>query len=149
MSMSSLASTAARIFSTCSSMGITAFFSMWPQRLGNTWSSSYDCLSARLVEQAGFEAAFMTGFGASGSILGQPDYGLAAEDGPGDIAVFHGGVACNDAAGVADADQTALPRWTPIPSCWSCWRPSAALRRSRWGLPAGLRRVSGSGPFPW
>ena len=36
----------------------------------------YDCLSARLVEQAGFEAAFMTGFGASGSILGQPDYGL-------------------------------------------------------------------------
>lgn len=36
----------------------------------------YDCLSARLVEQTGFEAAFMTGFGASGSILGQPDYGL-------------------------------------------------------------------------
>lgn len=36
----------------------------------------YDALSARLVEQAGFEAAFMTGFGASGSILGQPDYGL-------------------------------------------------------------------------
>jgi 2-methylisocitrate lyase-like PEP mutase family enzyme len=36
----------------------------------------YDVLSARLVEQAGFEAAFMTGFGASGSILGQPDYGL-------------------------------------------------------------------------
>lgn len=36
----------------------------------------YDCLSARLVEQAGFKAAFMTGFGASGSILGQPDYGL-------------------------------------------------------------------------
>lgn len=36
----------------------------------------YDCLSARLVERAGFKAAFMTGFGASGSILGQPDYGL-------------------------------------------------------------------------
>ena len=36
----------------------------------------YDVLSARLVEQAGFKAAFMTGFGASGSILGQPDYGL-------------------------------------------------------------------------
>ncbi|MGE4353812.1 MAG: oxaloacetate decarboxylase [Oscillospiraceae bacterium] len=36
----------------------------------------YDCLSARIVEQTGFEAAFMTGFGASGSILGQPDYGL-------------------------------------------------------------------------
>ena len=36
----------------------------------------YDVLSARLVEQAGFKAAFMTGFGTSGSILGQPDYGL-------------------------------------------------------------------------
>ncbi|MDR2076123.1 MAG: isocitrate lyase/PEP mutase family protein [Desulfovibrio sp.] len=36
----------------------------------------YDALSARLVEQAGFPCAFMTGFGASGSILGQPDYGL-------------------------------------------------------------------------
>jgi 2-methylisocitrate lyase-like PEP mutase family enzyme len=36
----------------------------------------YDVLSARLIEQAGFKAAFMTGFGASGSILGQPDYGL-------------------------------------------------------------------------
>ena len=36
----------------------------------------YDCLSARIVEQCGFEAAFMTGFGASGSILGEPDYGL-------------------------------------------------------------------------
>ena len=36
----------------------------------------YDCLSARIVEQCGFEAAFMTGFGASGSIIGQPDYGL-------------------------------------------------------------------------
>ncbi len=35
-----------------------------------------DVLSARLVEQAGFSAAFMTGFGASGSLLGQPDYGL-------------------------------------------------------------------------
>jgi len=36
----------------------------------------YDVLSARLVEQAGFSAAFMTGFGASGAVLGQPDYGL-------------------------------------------------------------------------
>ncbi|SBW05873.1 2,3-dimethylmalate lyase [uncultured delta proteobacterium] len=36
----------------------------------------YDVLSARMVEQAGFKCAFMTGYGASGSILGQPDYGL-------------------------------------------------------------------------
>jgi len=36
----------------------------------------YDALTARLVEQAGFEAGFMTGYGASGSFLGLPDYGL-------------------------------------------------------------------------
>ena len=36
----------------------------------------YDCVSARMVERAGFEAGFMTGFGASGSIIGEPDYGL-------------------------------------------------------------------------
>jgi len=36
----------------------------------------YDALTARLIEQAGFEAAFMTGYGASGSFLGLPDYGL-------------------------------------------------------------------------
>lgn len=37
---------------------------------------AYDCLSARLIEECGFEAAFMTGYGASASILGEPDYGL-------------------------------------------------------------------------
>ena len=36
----------------------------------------YDALSARLIEQTGFKAAFMTGFGSSGSVLGEPDYGL-------------------------------------------------------------------------
>lgn len=37
---------------------------------------AYDCLSARIIEQCGFEAMFMTGYGASASILGEPDYGL-------------------------------------------------------------------------
>ena len=37
---------------------------------------SYDGLSARLVEQAGFPAVYMTGFGASASLLGRPDVGL-------------------------------------------------------------------------
>ena len=36
----------------------------------------YDALTARLIEQTGFEAGFMTGYGASGSFLGLPDYGL-------------------------------------------------------------------------
>lgn len=37
---------------------------------------AYDALSARLVEHAGFEATYMTGFGATASLLGLPDVGL-------------------------------------------------------------------------
>jgi len=37
---------------------------------------AYDALSARLVEQAGFECAYMTGFGTTASLLGRPDVGL-------------------------------------------------------------------------
>jgi 2,3-dimethylmalate lyase len=37
---------------------------------------AYDALSARLVEGAGFEAVYMTGFGTSASLLGRPDIGL-------------------------------------------------------------------------
>lgn len=36
----------------------------------------YDCLSARLAEKAGFEAAFTSGFGISASVLGKPDFGF-------------------------------------------------------------------------
>lgn len=36
----------------------------------------YDAYGARLVEQAGFEAAYMTGNGVSASLLGVPDVGL-------------------------------------------------------------------------
>jgi 2,3-dimethylmalate lyase len=37
---------------------------------------AYDALSARLVEQAGFDCVYMTGFGTSASLLGRPDVGL-------------------------------------------------------------------------
>ncbi len=37
---------------------------------------AYDALSARLVEQAGFDVVYMTGFGTSASLLGRPDVGL-------------------------------------------------------------------------
>lgn len=37
---------------------------------------SYDALSARLVEQAGFDVVYMTGFGTTASLLGRPDVGL-------------------------------------------------------------------------
>ena len=37
---------------------------------------AYDCVGARLVEQAGFEAIYLTGSGMSMSALGAPDVGL-------------------------------------------------------------------------
>lgn len=36
----------------------------------------YNCISARLVEEAGFEAAMITGAGIAASVLGVPDVGL-------------------------------------------------------------------------
>lgn len=36
----------------------------------------YDAMSARLVEQAGFPALYMSGFGLTASLLGRPDIGL-------------------------------------------------------------------------
>jgi len=36
----------------------------------------YDALGARLIEQAGFDAVYMTGFGTAASLLGRPDVGL-------------------------------------------------------------------------
>ena len=37
---------------------------------------AYDALSARLIEQAGFDAVYMTGFGTTASLIGRPDVGL-------------------------------------------------------------------------
>ena len=37
---------------------------------------AYDALSARLVEQAGFDVVYMTGFGTTAGLLGRPDVGL-------------------------------------------------------------------------
>ena len=38
---------------------------------------SYDCLTAKLIQQAGFPAVYMTGAGTSVAQLGYPDLGLA------------------------------------------------------------------------
>src|ERR1700758_4531788 len=38
----------------------------------------YDALGARLVEEAGFDAGYMTGFGTAASRLGRPHGGLLA-----------------------------------------------------------------------
>ncbi len=40
---------------------------------------AFDALSARVVEAASFDAVYMTGFGSTASLLGQPDVGLLTE----------------------------------------------------------------------
>jgi 2-methylisocitrate lyase-like PEP mutase family enzyme len=59
-------------------------------------------LAARLVEEAGFPAVYMTGFGTSAALLGRPDVGLLTmtemADNAGRIA------ACVDIPVIADAD---------------------------------------------
>jgi 2-methylisocitrate lyase-like PEP mutase family enzyme len=37
---------------------------------------AYDALTARLIEQAGFDVVYVTGFGTAASLLGRPDVGL-------------------------------------------------------------------------
>ena len=37
---------------------------------------AYDALSAKLVQAAGFQAVYLTGYGQSASKLGEPDVGL-------------------------------------------------------------------------
>lgn len=62
----------------------------------------YDAYGARFVEQAGFEAVYMTGNGVSASLLGRPDVGLI------DLSLLsqqaHRAAACIDIPLICDAD---------------------------------------------
>ncbi len=62
----------------------------------------YDAYGARFVEQAGFEAVYMTGNGVSASLLGRPDVGLI------DLTLFsqhaHRAAACVGIPLICDAD---------------------------------------------
>ena len=62
----------------------------------------YDAYGARFVEEAGFEAVYMTGNGVSASLLGRPDVGLV------DLTLFaqhaHRAAACVDIPLICDAD---------------------------------------------
>jgi 2,3-dimethylmalate lyase len=62
----------------------------------------YDAYGARFVEQAGFEAVYMTGNGVSASLLGQPDVGLV------DLSLIaahaHRVASCVDIPLICDAD---------------------------------------------
>lgn len=62
----------------------------------------YDAYGARFVEQAGFEAVYMTGNGVSASLLGRPDVGLV------DLTLFaqhaHRAAACVNIPLICDAD---------------------------------------------
>lgn len=62
----------------------------------------YDAFGARIVEQAGFECAYMTGNGVAASLLGRPDVGLM------DLTLFaahaHRAAVCVDIPLICDAD---------------------------------------------
>ncbi|SFO20207.1 2-Methylisocitrate lyase, PEP mutase family [Pseudonocardia ammonioxydans] len=63
---------------------------------------AYDALSARLVEQAGFDVVYMTGFGTTAGLLGRPDVGLL---GGAEMAAHAGRLAdAVDLPLIADAD---------------------------------------------
>lgn len=62
----------------------------------------YDALGSRLIEQAGFDAVYMTGFGTAASLLGRPDVGLLSVSEMLDNA--RRVVAATDLPVVADAD---------------------------------------------
>jgi carboxyvinyl-carboxyphosphonate phosphorylmutase len=63
---------------------------------------AFDSLSARLVEEAGFPAVYMTGFGTSAALLGRPDVGLLTMT---EMAGNAGRIAeCVDIPVIADAD---------------------------------------------
>ena len=51
--------------------------SLVAERRGLVVPGAYDAVSARLVEQTGFPAVYMTGFGVSAARLGLPDLGFA------------------------------------------------------------------------
>jgi len=62
----------------------------------------FDGFSTRLVQRAGYKAAFITGSGVSEARLGQPDVGLMGLEE--NVAAARAIVACSDLALLADAD---------------------------------------------
>jgi carboxyvinyl-carboxyphosphonate phosphorylmutase len=63
---------------------------------------AFDPLAARLVEEAGFPAVYMTGFGTSAALIGRPDVGLLTMTEMADNAARI--AACVDIPVIADAD---------------------------------------------
>ena len=43
----------------------------------------YEAVSGKLVEQVGFETAYLTGYGSAATVLGKPDYGFMTMPIPG------------------------------------------------------------------
>jgi len=83
-------------------MGIRAVFRERLRADGMiTAPGAYDCITARLVEQAGFAAVYMTGAGTAAT-LGYPDYGLVTMSEMADNAGRH--AAATTLPMIADAD---------------------------------------------
>lgn len=64
---------------------------------------AYDAWSAKLIEMAGFPAVYMTGYGVSASVLGQPDIGLISFQEM--VTAAKNICACTKVPVIADADN--------------------------------------------
>src|SRR5260370_30733622 len=81
----------------------------------------FDGFSTRLVEQAGYPAAFITGSGISESRMGQPDVGIMGLEE--NVAGARALVACTGMALLADAD-------TGYGNAVNAWHTARALERT-------------------
>ena len=89
---------------------------------------AYDALSARLVEQAGFDVVYMTGFGTTASLAGRPDVGLLSGSEMVDNARRI--VAAVDVPVIATTPATATPSTCCAP-CRTTSRPGSRGSSSR------------------
>ena len=97
----------------------------------------YDAYGARFVEQAGFEAVYMTGNGVSASLLGRPDVGLI------DLTLFashaHRAAACVDIPLICDAD-TGYGNAVNVRLFQSTRQPASSLSAARCQFPQCVAR---------
>ena len=85
----------------------------------------YDGYGARLVEQAGFTAVYMTGNGVSATLLGRPDVGLVdltlmTDHARRVAASVNIPLICDADTGYGNVVNVRRSHW---PSCFCCMRP--------------------------
>ena len=107
----------------------------------------YDALGAKIVQKAGFEAAFQTGYGTSASLLGMPDYGFVGAS----EVVDNARRICNSVQipVIIDADTgygNALSVWKLVRDLESAGASGIFLEDQRW--PKRCGHMSGKEVIP-